>query len=106
MNWCQPHWALLKSALDERGLTKFIGKTGKDAIEALTDIDTFDPLIECWSRINAQMLSSPALNGRILSCPLCILVEDGQPDMVNRWVNGCTNDALNYAIYKGFLDRK
>lgn len=113
MNWCQPHWTLLRETIKEKGLDQF---GAKDAEEALNEIasqlegneEKFDPLLGSWSRINAFMAESLTRQGRggellLLKCPLCILVEDGQPELVKQWVDGCTEDARKYAIQQGLL---
>ena len=93
MNWCPTHWGYLKEVLTAKGLDPFIGHGAKDAIDGLTG-ERFDPLMWCWSRINAEMLKSPGLHGRVLECPLCILVNDGQPHLVESWVDKCTDEAV------------
>lgn len=108
MNWCKPHWDQLREKLESKGLGDLGAKTGQQVISDLkasiegkpTD---FDPLMGCWLRINTKMLQSPALNGRILQCPLCILVEDGQPQVVDNWLNGVTTEALNEAVRLGLI---
>lgn len=103
MNWCKEHWDYLKQVLEAKGLDRFIGDGAKDGIAGLMG-ERFDPLMGSWDRITAYMLQSKGLNGRILMCPLCILVVDGQPELVKRWVDGCTNNALDYAVEQGLMD--
>jgi len=108
MNWCQEHWDDLKAMLKAKGLDELGAKSGQELFQNIKqEVETndaiFDPLMGCWSRINAAMVQSPGLNGRILDCPLCILVTDGQPDLVNQWLNGCTDACRAYAIEEGIL---
>lgn len=106
MNWCQPHWEQLRNSIEAKGLTKFVSKDGADAIERISaepTKDNFDPLLGSWAAINAYMLESPGLNGRVFDCPCCILVADKQPEMVERWIDGATSDALDYAISQGLV---
>ena len=108
MNWCQPHWDKLRVAIEVRGLSKFIAKDGVQAANNLADDfnnddPTFDPLMGSWLRINNQMLESPLLNGRILECPFCILINDGRPELVDDWIDGVTDAAVMYAIEEGLI---
>jgi len=113
MNWCQMHWDQLKVALKERGLDKFGAKTGQQAINEMVDeLDgrshDFDPLMGSWNQINLVMANSLEKLGRrnevlLLKCPLCILVEDGQPQTVKNWIDGVTDSALEYAIKEGLI---
>lgn len=108
MNWCKPHWDQLRQTVKEYGLDKFGAKNQQEAASALADQlqgkeERFDPLLGCWSRINAAMAESLSKQGRAaellaLRCPCCILVEDGQPKTVKNWLDGCVSDALKYAI--------
>lgn len=96
--------------LKDKGLDGFGAKTGQDAAKNLVaDLNgeeaEFDPLMGSWARINLYMAESPGCNGRILECPLCILVADGQPELVHRWLDGCTGEALTYALEKGLIKK-
>ena len=102
MNWCKPHWDMLRKKVSDVGLDAFVPKDGKAAAKSLVNKE-FDPLMGSWLSINTAMLQSPALNGRMLQCPLCILVDDGQPEMVGNWLDGVTKDALEYAINEGLV---
>lgn len=110
MNWCKPHWEQLRQKLKDKGLDGFGAKTGEAAADHLAkeikgDKAEFDPLLGCWARINAAMLESPGCRGRIMQCPLCILVDDGQPETVENWLDGCTQNALDYAFEQGLIQR-
>lgn len=102
MNWCKPHWDKLRAAIKEKGLENMVATNGKDAIERFAN-DKYEPLLDSWGRINNAVLHSPALNGRILVCPCCILEMDGQPELVDKWIDGATTDSMNYAISKGYV---
>jgi hypothetical protein len=113
MNWCKPHWNQLREAIRVRGLDAFGANNGNEAVTELAsqiegNEETFDPLLGSWSRINATMAQSLQRLGRgrelfMLKCPLCILVEDGQPQTVDNWINGCTDQCRLYAIEKGYM---
>lgn len=110
MNWCQPHWNKLRAAIDARGLSKFVpdAEGAKRNIEAeiAGEEPDFDPLLGSWAAINGYMAKSPGLRGRILMCPCCILEQDGQPELVDNWINGCTDSALEYAVSKGLVAKQ
>ena len=113
MNWCQPHWDLLRQAIIDRGLDGLGTQTGKEATEQMQaeldgDDETFDPLMGSYWRINTKMTESLVSLGRgqevlELKCPLCILVEDGQPETVKDWIDGVTDSAKIYAIEQGLV---
>jgi hypothetical protein len=96
-----------------RGLDKFGAKDGVEAAAEMQsqlqgDEGKFDPLLGSWIRINAYMAESLQRQGRgaqllALRCPCCILVEDGQPELVARWIDGCTDDAHRHAVATGLL---
>lgn len=111
MNWCKPHWTQLRAAIKDKGLDGFGAQDGEESTQALANAlegeeGPFDPLIGCWLRINAYMFESPACNGRILQCPLCILVDDKQPELVEKWIDGCTQSALDYALEQGLIKKQ
>ena len=107
MNWCKPHWDRLREAIDIRGLSKFGAQSGEQAAKEIADElegkePAFDPLMGSWTRLNANMLSSLEKQGRasfelMMTCPMCILEFDGQPHLVDNWINGVIDDALRYA---------
>lgn len=107
MNWCKLHWDMLRSKLDSKGLSKFVANSASEAEDKMccdqTSFEGFDPLLGSWMRINEQMVSSPSFNGRMMECPLCILVADGQPELVDNWLEGVTDEAMNYAIDMGWV---
>ena len=113
MNWCKPHWDQLREAIRTRGLDRFGAQTGQEAVAEMAsqiegNEESFDPLMGSWSRINARMAESLTNLGRgaeilQLKCPCCILVDDGQPELVAGWINGCTDMARAYAVEKGLL---
>ena len=113
MNWCKPHWDQLRQAILDRGLGGFGAQdSAAAAVEIASQLggndEKFDPLLGSWSRINMRMAESLTELGRggevlQLRCPLCILVEDGQPETVENWINGVTDQAKAYAIEQGLL---
>lgn len=105
MNWCKIHWDRLREIIKEKGLERFCSATPEGAAESLMDTEKFDPLMGSWIRINSAMASSSNFNGRIGSCPLCILVDDGQPELVEDWLQGVTDNAFDYAVEQGLISK-
>lgn len=113
MNWCKEHWDRLREAIDTRGLSGFVAKDGYEAAANMAkDLEgqepPFDPLMGCWVRLNHKMLESLKNQGRVdlrlvLMCPMCLLVQDGQPHLVDNWINGVTDDCLEYAQKEGMV---
>ena len=109
MNWCKPHWDRLREAIKLRGLAHLGAQTTTELAENLEKefngkSAEFDPLTGCFWAINYRMLQDVGFYamGR---CPLCILVEDGQPELVDNWVNGSTDQALDYARENGLVPK-
>ncbi len=116
MNWCQPHWDVLRKAVEDRGLSHLIAKDDETALKNTMDNlegdeEVFDPLMGSYCRINNQMLVDLKDMGQadlqtIMRCPLCLLVEHGQPEQVENWVNGVTDQAQHYAVEKGLITKQ
>lgn len=116
MNWCQPHWTLLVEAVRVRGLDRFGARSGTEAAaEMQSQLEgndaKFDPLLGSWMRINNYMAESLQRQGRgaeilQMKCPCCILVDDKQPELVQRWIDGCTDDARRYAVEQGLIENQ
>lgn len=109
LNWCKPHWDLLRAAVADRGLDKLGAQNAREAHAELVgqlegEQGNFDPLLGSWNRINLQMLENVGLRA-IGRCPLCILVEDGRPELVDNWINGVTDGALAYAREHGLVPK-
>ena len=116
MNWCQEHWDKLKQVIDDKGMTQFIPDSGEEAVTNMKkEIEgedvPFDPLMGSYWRINNKMAESLRDLGREdeilqLKCPLCILVEDGQPETAADWINGVTDEAQMYAVDQGLITKQ
>lgn len=103
MKFCQPHWDALRAAIDVRGLSHLVGKSGEVAAERLareasgaaTPSD-FDPLMGAHNAITAQFLKDVGLEGLSQGCPVCS-VGKYSTDCVMNWINGASDDALRIA---------
>lgn len=114
MNWCKPHWDRLREVLKSKGLDSFGAQTGQEAAAELSHQleegveKNFDPLLGSWARINKNMADGLMRMGRQaevlqMKCPLCTLVEDKRPDLVEDWLDGVTEGARLYAVREGLL---
>lgn len=119
MNLCEQHWAQLKKAIDERGLTHLISKDGVEAATRLVkgveegeaSAETFDPLMGASLMIARNMmicLGDGALallavqpDAGCPPCPLCYGIEHchcGLPvcDFLT-WIDKAADGALAHA---------
>lgn len=106
MPWCQEHWDQLRKTIEDKGLGVFIAKDGQELANKITskDENAFDPLFGSMIRINMKMMQSPGFVREYISkCPLCTLIDCGQPKLVANWLNGVTSEALEYAVQEGLV---
>jgi hypothetical protein len=97
LDWCQPHWDLLREAIEARGLGPWISKGGEAAAKEFareaqggSDEHGFDPLMRAYGMISSRVTE---MSGNIFDCPLC---------QVQSHVDTCTNP--NCAVPKGAVD--
>lgn len=70
MTMCDLHWFLLRSQLDEAGLTEFVSKSGAEVVLRLMEGDREgDPLIGAHNAILQNALRRNG--GPFAGCPLC-----------------------------------
>ena len=110
MEWCQPHWSQLKQKVVDKGMWSLVSSNGGEAadiaVAQLEGDDTkFDPLLNCCFGIFNFVMSHVGLRA-MGQCPLCILVQDGQPELVENYLDGCTNDALQHCMSHNLLTRQ
>lgn len=82
MRCCQSHWDMMRSAIDDRGLSGLVAKSGEEAAERMkTELEggqaAFDPLMSMnWHFSNAALecgglyMMTPGDDGKP-RCPLC-----------------------------------
>lgn len=87
MRMCANHWAKLRAAIDNRGLSALVAETGEQAARNLISevqdgrsIDNFDPLMNAYMAIITNCLSKLgpgimlfAKPGDGDNCPLCAM---------------------------------
>lgn len=104
MNWCQKHWTQLRDAVVAKGLGDLIAKGGEALADKLAEPSpaaSFEPLFTCWAAMNAALTRD--LGGLYMGCTCCKLIEDGQPELVEDWINGATDEAREHAIALGLV---
>ena len=124
MKFCQKHWDMLRKAIEDRGLTHLIAKSGEQAAENMVselrgEEHPYDPLMAAhW------MISSAALDQGGLymmtgdHCPVCEAIKhtaehplaDGNPageEWVEKfWIDGPANAVLAECREKGLVPRQ
>lgn len=115
MKMCMPHWGELRKAIDDRGLSPLVARSGKEAAEsAVRQIEgtddkkaDFDPLMSANWAIMGRALE---LGGLYLMgaddkgeeyCPLCEVDKHG--GKASDWITGCCNAQLDHARELGLV---
>lgn len=121
MKACQAHWDELKAALEERGLEKFIAKTGSEVATRVvgaggTERDNFEPLIGAYMaitnnalRVLGLSLLAPQDDGTEL-CPLCALIDPcgcgrGEECHFRKYIAHAADEQVEHARQLGLLPR-
>lgn len=122
MKWCDDHWAQLRKAIDDLGMTPLVAKNGEAAhanmvaeLEAAQQgveppKETYDPLMSSfWAITNRALeMGGPYLLTGDL-CPLCELNKHCepdpayQPDHAFHWIKGCTEAQLTFCQERGLV---
>lgn len=78
MQMCDDHWAALKKAIDDRGLSSLIAEDGRAAIDNISSeldhgstIDNFDPLMGAHNAITSNLMRHFGLAVMMGDCQLC-----------------------------------
>ncbi len=108
MKICQQHWNELKTALDERGLTKFIAPDSKSVINEMVkelkhEPVKFEPLLAANFAIWRNAIDGGGLYlmyGDL--CPLCEL-EAHTTVQASNWINHAADDQYNKAKELGLI---
>ncbi len=113
MKFCIPHWNALRKAIESRGLSHLVAKTGEDAAKRLTaevkgtaTDRTFDPLMSAHNMIVGRAIEMGGiylLTGEY--CPICEAVkhkpEDVTVEVVEaHWIDGPADGVLEYCREK------
>jgi hypothetical protein len=110
MKICADHWLHLRAAIEERGLAKFVARSGEDALAVITarlhgvePTTAFEPLMNAnfaiWARYTEGVgMDALAFEG----CPLCE-VEAFHTGLAQDWIDGSAEDQLAHARHIGLV---
>lgn len=114
MQFCKEHWAQLRAAIEVRGLSHLIAKSGEQAFanikaELEGEASPYDPLMDCnWMIINRALaygglyLMGTKENGEQY-CPVCEAVANGAEEKF--WIDGPADAVLEHCRGKGLVPR-
>jgi hypothetical protein len=112
MRICGKHWAALREAIAQRGISQLVAKSGEAAFESLkadlegrSQLNDYDPLMDCNWMISNRALSIFGLS--IMSqredgsehCPVCEAETAGAEP--GSWIEGPADAALLTCREKG-----
>ena len=120
MKFCDPHWSALRSAIDQRGLSKFVAKGGAEAMRRMkAELDgseraaTFEPLMGAHWRI-VQVLTDIGGAEVIIQdgCPICFAndkhragcIDPGCAFTYDHFIDNAADEALLNARSLGLVD--
>lgn len=122
MRICMPHWDRMRAAVEERGMSHLVARSGEEAHAAIVqelqgEEARFDPLMAMNNNFWAAAMqyggigmmsenpdAEPDKDGFRHYCPLCeakkhLPGDDGDED----WVTGCADSMLQHARELGLL---
>ena len=112
MKFCETHWAELRRAIDERGLSHLVAKDGHAAAERLvSELDgtandrTYDPLMDAHNMILTRALEQGGLyllGGDF--CPVCEAIahtNEMAEAVRSHWIDGPAEAVLAYCREHG-----
>lgn len=114
MKNCENHWSQIRTAIDERGLTKFVAADGKEAASRLLaqqragkfTPENFEPLLIAQGMIDRNALAcggSYLLTGPY--CPLCELEKNKEyvNESPEEWIKNAADGTLKCAQEIGLV---
>jgi hypothetical protein len=115
MRICLDHWGLLKKAMEDRGLMKFVSNSGQVVVEKLQSELAGAPKIETWDPLMAANLAiwnnALEMGGLYLMgtdengseyCPICESVKNEGP-AVEWWITSAADEQLGRAKELGVI---
>ncbi len=86
MRFCLEHWAALREAIEERGLSALVAENGERAaqntaaeLDGQGSIDTFDPLMHAHMAIVAHAMET--VKSRYQQNPLMLMAPEEDPEV-------------------------
>jgi hypothetical protein len=116
MRMCQPHWDLLRAAVDERGMNDLVAKDSKAATDNLVaEMEgaptSFDPLMSLNNHFFGEALRCGGLYLMALNdkgehyCPICEFEKHGKDFNAKAQVAASADAMLAYARDEGLLPK-
>lgn len=115
MKFCQPHWDLIKKAIEERGLMQFVAGSGEKVISKMerelqgdSSTDTFDPLMAANFAIWSNAIDRGGLylmgqkEGGSEYCPICESEAHNGPP-ADWWITHAADEQLEKAKALGLI---
>lgn len=115
MRFCIEHWARLRAAIHEKGMSQLVASSGAEAVarlraelEGTADDSTYDPLMSAHNAITARALQQGGLYLMMKKddgsdyCPLCEARDKGGADPAE-WIDSCTDSIRRYCEERGIL---
>ncbi len=110
MNFCQEHWDGMRAAVEARGMSHLVARSGVEAAQNVTDefngvagASQWDPLMAMNWAIGSRVMRAVGLSLlQNAECPLCVVErsgvqQNGQPGAAEFWTNGCADAMLEHA---------
>jgi len=115
MKFCEKHWEQLRQVIKDKGMWNLVSDSSQEVMsELITELKNeehkFDPLMAAHNAITTAALDGGGLY--LLSvdedgnhyCPLCEVEKHIGDNVVENWINGSTDDCLNYCKTHGLLN--
>lgn len=123
MRMCNDHWAAMRQAVEDRGMTHLVARSGEDAMASIVDqlqggTGTWDPLMAMNNNFFSAALEYGGLGmltqppeghghmdgGERAWCPLCeAKIRGDGPDTDKVWIAECADAMLAHARDKGLV---
>lgn len=108
MKPCQNHWDALRLAIDKRGLSQFVAKSGQEVARKMVDEEAdkkanFEPLMGAFMNIvqNAVRIGGMYLLADDF-CPICESEKNGGPP-ADWWIDNAADNELQRAVELGLI---
>lgn len=111
MKYCDKHWAALRAAIDERGLSHLVSRDGKEAMEQMVaelkgkGSEFIDPLMGAHNLVMIRSLEQGGLEAMAVDqegnerCPVC----DAMTRTEFAWTHGPADTMLEQCREAGLI---
>lgn len=116
MKFCIKHWEQLKFTVKEKGMWHLVHKSSEELIDDIkNELDNkehqFDPLHTAHIMIITAVLQQGGIymlmndENNNERCPLCEIEKQAGEELVKNWIDGSTNECLNYCKEMNLLNQ-